>query len=156
MRYFFIFALFLSLLTLATDVVAAPDAGDLAAKKALILRLYEVQPPRKMIDAAIEAVASGRYGVDTPAREEFVSRLQVVVDYDVIEQKSTDFMVEIFTVPELQAMVDYYSSETGQSIQEKMEDYKTKMVPELRKMMDAAVIETITRPNPAEAAEGAK
>lgn len=131
--------------------VAAPDK-DAQKKRDLVLKFYEVNPPRDLIDASIAAIAASRYGPNDPDREEFISRMQLAVDYDKMEKISTEEMVKIFTLPELQAMVDYYTSDLGMAAQAKLGTYRQNVAPELKKMLDAAILDYVATPSPAEAA----
>ncbi len=130
---------------------AAPEKATVQSvdKRALILQLFEVRPPRAMVDAAIEAVAAGRYADADPAKAEFIARLQLAVDYDAIEAAMTREMTELYSGPELQAMVAYYTSELGQTAEAKAPRLREKIAPVLRKMLDQGLLDTMTTPSPA-------
>lgn len=154
-QFAFIFVLLLALTALSVGNAVARDRGDkgeTAQKRALILHLYEVVPPRRLVDASIEAVATARYGPEGPERDEFISRLQLAVDYDALEAGATDDMAQRFTLPELKAMVDYYTSPVGQAAEEKMRAHRAAMGPRLKSMLDKAVMDYVTTPSPAESA----
>lgn len=121
-------------------------------KRALILEFFESKPPRALVDASIEAIATGRYGSDDPARDEFISRMQVAVDYDRIEALALQIMADLYTVPELQAMITYYGSAAGQSAESKAKDLRAKIAPELKAMLDHGVLDVVTSQSPAERA----
>ena len=53
-------------------------------------------------------------------------------------------MAEIYTLPELEAMVEYYSKPEAKSAAEKQEAYQDKVGPEITKMLDKALMEMRT------------
>lgn len=131
------------------------DAGTEAAqKKAQILRLFEAQPPSQAVDAAIQSVADSRYKAGDPARDEFISRLQLAVDYDAIEAEAMNVMVGLYSLPELTAMADYYTSDMGRSAEGKGAAFRAKIAPLLKEMLDKGVMSVITSPSPASSAAG--
>lgn len=127
-------------------------ADDVAAKKSDILRLFEVQPPRLVVDTAINNLANARYKANDPARDEFVSRLQLVVDYDAVERDATAVMLETFSAAELHTMAEYYTSDLGRAAEAKTASFRDKIVPKLQEMLDKAVLNVVTSPSPAESA----
>ena len=129
--------------TLALPAFAADKGTD--EKTSLILQLYEVNPPSALINNSIEAVARQRYP-EGPDREGFIDRMKLAVDYDKMESFSTGLMREMFTLDELKAMVDYYTSSVGMSAQDKIGQYRQKMAPELQKMLDKALLDSATTP----------
>jgi hypothetical protein len=140
-----------ALLFAGTPLWAAEGgAMDLAAKKSAILRLFEAQPPRTLVDASIMAVADNRYGQNDPARDEFVSRLQLAVDYDAIEAATLAAMTELYSLQELNHMADYYTSELGRSAEAKTQALREKIAPKLQIMLDQALMDVITSPSPAQ------
>ncbi len=152
----FIFSRFLlvvvTLLSFSALVFAAeigPTGSEVAQKKAQILKLFEVQPPSQAVDAAIAAVADSRYRPGDPARDEFVSRMQLAVDYDQIEAASMAAMIELYTLPELTVMADYYTSDLGRSAERKGGILRQKIAPKLKEMLDKGVLSVITSPSPA-------
>lgn len=132
----------------------AQKQDETAQKRALILQFFEAKPPRALVDASIEGVAGARYKKNDPAREEFVSRMQLAVDYDRIEEIATNAMMNIYSVAELQAMVDYYTSDVGRLAETKAADFRAKIAPELKKMLDQGMLNVVTTPTPAESAQG--
>ena len=158
----FIFSRFLlvvvTLLSFSALVFAAeigPTGSEVAQKKAQILKLFEVQPPSQAVDAAIAAVADSRYRPGDPARDEFVSRMQLAVDYDQIEAASMAAMIELYTLPELTVMADYYTSDLGRSAEGKGALLRQKIAPKLKEMLDKGVLSVITSPSPAESVSNA-
>jgi len=49
-------------------------------------------------------------------------------------------MVELFTVAELEKMVDYFGSVEAKAIEKKLPQYQEKIQPEIIRMLDAAMI----------------
>lgn len=146
----------LVLITSSATSFAADDAAKKSdvdtQKRALILEFFESKPPRALVDASIEAIASGRYAENDPARDEFISRMQVAVDYDKIEALTLQTMMDLYTVPELQAMIAYYGSAAGQSAEIKAKDLREKIAPELKAMLDHGILDVVTSQSPAERA----
>lgn len=142
LRFGFLF-IFLCLPFLSALAADGKTAAGVDEKTALILQLYEVNPPADLINASIESIARQRYpeGAD---RQVFMDRMKLAVDYDRMESFSTNLMREMFTLEELKAMVAYYTSPVGISAQEKIGGYRQKMAPELRKMLDKALLDGVT------------
>lgn len=119
---------------------AASDA-DHATKIELVNKMHEIRPARKQVDEAINQVARNLPAVD---RDRFIKMVENAFDYDKLEQLSKDTMVDLFTVAELQKMVDYFGSPEAQSIGEKLPKYQAKLQPEIIHMLDAAMIQERT------------
>ena len=159
---FFLVRLTVCVLVMWTVVGAAARAADKGAlspeadqKKAQILRLFEARPPSAAVDAAIQSVADSRYAAGDPVRNEFVSRMQLAVDYDVIEAEAIQAMMGIYTLPELTAMADYYTSPLGRAAEGKGPALRAKIAPKLKEMLDKGVLNVITSPSPAESVSNA-
>ena len=67
-----------------------------------------------------------------------------VLNYQAIEKISIDAMAETYTLPELQAMVDYYSKPEAISAAAKDQAYGQKVYPEIMRMLDAAMMKVRT------------
>lgn len=141
--------LFLIVFSIFNSSIALDKQAEAEQKRALILQFFEAKPPRALVDASIDAIASSRYAPDDPARDEFVSRMQVAVDYDTIEQKTLTAMMDVFTLPELKAMADYYTSDAGRAAEAKAKDLREKIAPDLKEMLDRGVMDVVTSPSPA-------
>ncbi len=151
LRFYF---LFLMLICAVPAWASNDEMAAAAQKKSEILRLFEVQPPRLAVDTAILAVADSRYRPGDPARDEFVSRMQLSVDYDAIERAAIEAMMTIYTLPELSAMADYYTSELGQEAEGKKTIFREKMAPLLKEMLDKGDLNVITSPSSAQSVTG--
>ncbi len=153
-RFILCFIAFLILVAPVGAAAAERLSAEAAQKKAKILEIFEVQPPRLAVDAAILSVADSRYAAGDPARDEFISRMQIAVDYDVIEAAAMAAMIEIYTLPELTAMAEYYTSDLGRSAEAKGPGFRAKISPKLKEMLDKGVLSVITSPSPAESVVG--
>lgn len=132
------------------NVSVKTNDSEKTEKRAQILRLFEVQPPSQAVDAAIQSIANIRFSATDPARDEFVSRMQLSVDYDKIESASITSMMDLYTLPELTAMADYYTSDLGRSAEGKGPAFRAKIAPILKEMLDKGVLSVITSPSPAD------
>ncbi len=157
MRFFF-FLLFLALMIpLVSNAAEAPAAGG--APPALVIekqdpatfdqrlelskKWHEIMPfsVRDQVNAAIEEVVRAQ-----PASEQEVFRVNMrnVLNYQALEKISIDAMAEIYTVPELQARVDYYAKPEAQTAAKKDDLYGQKVYPEIIRMLDQAMMRART------------
>ena len=106
--------------------------------------MHEIISTRSQVNAAIEQVANSRPEAE---RENFRTSMQNALNYKAIEKISIDAMAETYTADELEAMVEYYSKAEAQSIAKKDEIYKSKVYPEIIRMLDAAMMRIRTGGN---------
>lgn len=100
--------------------------------------IHKVRPFKRYVDQAIQQVMQR---IDERNRAKAIAQLQDVIDYDQMERASIKAMAETFSLKELQAMLAFYGSEEGKAAERKMPDYQAAVVPELRRVIDAALMD---------------
>lgn len=119
----------------------AADSGEIFdhdKRIALSEKMLTIKPAREQLERAIDSVAAQRVPADK--REAFTKTMMDSIDYESLEKKSVEAMAEIFTVAELEKMVDYFGSEEAKSITEKLPVYQALIQPELAKVIDEALM----------------
>lgn len=119
---------------------AAPADTD-GARLALATKMHEIWPVSTRVEDAITVVAES---VPEAEREAFKARMRKAIDQKTLEQESIKAMAQVFTEPELQAMVNFYGSAEGRSVSEKTEDYMVILQPVMVKMLDSALLKMRT------------
>lgn len=142
----FLTALFVLLSFLALPAFAiAQDKQDNMGSKAkrleLAQKMHEIRPARAQVDEAVQQVARNLPPLE---REKLLSLVEKAFDYEKLEKLSVDTMVDLFTVAELQKMVDYFGSPEAKAIGEKLPQYQAKLQPEILRMLDTALMEDRT------------
>lgn len=130
--------------TMAQDA-AAPDA-DLAKRVELAKEMHKIRSARMQVQEAIDQVGRNLPPLD---RDRFTKMVEKAFDYDALEKLSVDTMVELFTVQELEKMVDYFGSAEAKSIEKKLPVYQAKIQPYIIQSLDSAMIADRTGNAPA-------
>lgn len=126
------------MLSLSVGVVYAdPAVDDKAERVNLSKDLHDIRNIRDRINGTIAGVAETLPPED---REDFSKYVQLKIDYDALEKKSIDYAAEIYSVPELKAMIAYFGSADGQSAEAKGGDYADKIGKDIMKDIDAAIL----------------
>lgn len=148
MRRFMMLCLAVSALSFAGTGYAQDKAADpdLARKIELAKEMHKIRPARTQVEEAVNQVGRNLPPLE---RDRFLKMVEKAFDYDALEKLSTDTMVELFTVPELEKMVDYFGSEEARAIEKKLPQYQEKIQPEIIRMLDAAMIADRTGNAPA-------
>lgn len=110
---------------------------QLELKVKLAQKMHNIRPTGEQIDSAIDQVASRLPEIQ---KNEFMKIMKESLNYNAIEKISIDAMVEVFTLSELQAMVDYYSKPDAISASDKMDDWAMLVKPEISKLIDGALM----------------
>ena len=134
----------IALLSLALIVFSAFPAAaqdDAALKTELVNRMHEIRPAKAQVMEAVNEVSRNLPPLE---RDKFLKMVDRGLDVEKLDKLSRDTMMDLFTVAELQKMVDYFGSPEAKSIGEKLPKYQAKIQPELFKMMDAAMMEQRT------------
>ncbi|HRQ60152.1 MAG TPA: hypothetical protein PLO23_01330 [Alphaproteobacteria bacterium] len=123
--------------------IALPAFAQDDADKRLELakKMHELRPTKTQVMQAIEVVSQR---VPEDKRAAFEGSMMGAMDFKAIEKISIDAMTETFTVPELEAMVEYYSKPEAQSASDKLPDYQRKVGPEIIRMIDKAMMKVKT------------
>lgn len=122
-------------------VVKSTTDPDYAKKLELAKQMQEIQPVRKQVDDVVQQASAS---LAPAARDRFLKMTQSAFDYDKLAKASIDAMTEIFTVAELQKMVDYYGSAEAKTTVPKIPLYQQKLQPMIFQMLDKAMIEQRT------------
>lgn len=120
----------------AAPQAAAPAADDMKERVKLATDFADIRPVRVMIDQSIQTLSER---LPEEERERFMTYVKLRMDYDEIEALSIRAMADTFTAPELKAMIAYYGSAEGKSVDAKMGGYMSKMTPEVTKRIDAVL-----------------
>lgn len=120
-------------------IAALPD-DDFAYEERLELsrEMHKIWPMRLKIENALDIV-SGQ--IDEEKRAAFKSSLRKSIKFDALEQASIDAMADIFSVAELNRMIEFYGSKEGRSVSEKITDYEQALQPLMSQMMDKALMD---------------
>lgn len=132
--------LLLSFIILSFSSFAAnadPVADDKSERLKLSKDLHDIRKSRERIN---EMIMSAAGAVPEADREDFQRYVQFKIDYDALEQKSITYAAEIYTVPELKAMVAYFGSPDGQAAEAKAESFTEKIGKDIIKEIDAAIL----------------
>lgn len=137
MRYFLVaFLLFVSL-----PVQAQVSVETAERRLELSKQLHEIKPIKPRIDHSIDNIANQMKNTDQRA---FAATVKRILNYNSIKTASINAMAEIYTVEELEAMIEYYSKPEAKSAAEKQDEYQQRVSPEITKMMDKALMEMRT------------
>jgi hypothetical protein len=112
-----------------------------AKRLELAEKMHEVWPIRVRVEKALESVSEG---FPEEKRAEVKAAMRKSIQFDQLEEESIKAMAEIFTEEELQAMIDFYGSETGRAISAKTQDYELALRPVMIKMVDKAILDVRT------------
>jgi hypothetical protein len=130
----------IALVVLSLSVVAvsaATPVDDKAERVRLSKDLHDIRNIRERINGIISSAADTIPPAD---REDFQKYVQLKVDYDALEAKSIAYAADIYTVPELKAMIAYFGSPDGQSAESKGAAFSDKISKDIIKQVDAAIL----------------
>jgi hypothetical protein len=127
--------------TPASGASAAIPADDMAQRITLAEKMHDIWPVRTKVEDALD-IAAQSFPEDQ--RDKFKAGMRKAIKYDQLEEESIAAMAKLFTVAELQKMVDFYGSPEGKSVSAKTDDYMTALEPVMTKMLDQALIEVRT------------
>lgn len=132
----------------AQDAAATKvDPAEMQERLKYAAAFQDVRPVRDVINESFETVS---LTLPEAEREEFMRFVQLRVDYDKIEELSIKTIAELYTVPELKAMIAYYGSQDGKTAEAKAASYTDKISPEITKVIDAALMDAKYGPPPTE------
>lgn len=100
---------------------------------------HDIRPMRDAVNRNLEEYAKGLPEAD---REEFLRFVQLHIDYDKLEELSIQKMAEVYTVPEMKAMIAYFGSADGKSAEAKGPAYTSQIGPHITKAIDSALMDT--------------
>lgn len=118
-------------------VFADSSTDDKAERIRLSKDLHDIRNIRERINATILDAANTIPPAD---REDFQRYVQLKVNYDALEEKSIQYAAEVYTVPELKAMIAYFGSPDGQSAEAKGATFSGKIAKDITAEIDAAIL----------------
>ncbi len=127
----------------ATAEAPKQDPATLDKRMELSKQWHKIMPVsvREQVNSAIDEVTRT---LPDNEREAFRTNLRSILNYQAIEKISTDAVAEVYTVTELEAMIEYYSKPEGKSAQLKFDSYAGKVYPEITRMLDQAIMRVRT------------
>lgn len=114
---------------------------DMDQRVALAEKMHDIWPVRPKVEEALD-IAAQSFPEDE--RAAFKAGMRKAIKYDQLEEESIAAMAKIFTVPELQKMVDFYGSPEGRAVSAKTGDYAEMLQPVMTKMLDQALLQVRT------------
>lgn len=115
----------------------AADSGDRAKRVELATEMHKIRPAKAQVQDAVTQVGQNLPPME---RDRFTKMVDKAFDYPKLEKLSIDTMADLYTVRELEKMVEYFGSAEARSIEKKLPTYQQKIQPEIIKMLDAAMI----------------
>lgn len=137
MKNFYLLVAVFLLLTGSMDSFADPVKDDMAERIRLSKDLHDI---RHMGDRIREMIDLAAAAVPPEDRVDFERYVQLKIDVDGLESKSIQYAAEVYTAPELKAMIRYFGSPDGQSAEAKGETFTNKIGQEITKEIDAAIL----------------
>ncbi|MCB1563494.1 MAG: hypothetical protein KDJ75_07970 [Alphaproteobacteria bacterium] len=119
------------------------NAIDPALERRLKLaeEMHKLRPVRDQVESAIEQYAQTQPPEDRAA---FISAMRSVLNPKALERISIDAYAQVYTEPELKAMVEYYTKPEARSASDKYSDYAKIVYPEIVRMLDKAAMRVRT------------
>lgn len=124
----------------AQVVAPAPEAipaEEMAERVKLSTELHDIRNIRDSVNVTVQAHAKR---LPEKQREGYMRAIELSLDYDKIEQVSINEAAKVFTPAELKAMIGYFGSPEGRSAEQKMGVYSKKVVAEVQRGIDAALM----------------
>ncbi len=127
----------------AEPVIEQTSSGvpDMDQRVALAEKMHDIWPVRPKVEEALDIAAQS---FPEAERAAFKAGMRKAIKYDQLEEESIAAMAKIFTVPELQKMVDFYGSPEGRAVSAKTGDYAEMLQPVMTKMLDQALLQVRT------------
>lgn len=156
MRFFlgFVLALMLILPAYAQEEEAQPvqeekvempavsfSEEEYERKLALAEEMHQIWPVRIKVEKALDRAA---LSLPPEERAVFKASMRKAIKFRLLEEDSINAMMKVFSVDELQAMVDFYGSSTGRAISAKTDMYQQEISPTFTRMMDKALMDIKT------------
>lgn len=114
---------------------------DMDQRVELAEKMHDIWPVRPKVEEALDVAAQS---FPEEERAAFKAGMRKAIKYDQLEEESIAAMAKIFTVPELQKMVDFYGSPEGRAVSAKTGDYAEMLQPVMTKMLDQALLQVRT------------
>jgi len=121
------------------DIKPLPtDETSYEERLKLSLQMHEIWPIRPKIENALDIVSEQ---IAAEKRLEFKSGMRRAISFEALEEQSIEAMADIFSVAELNAMINFYGSKEGRSVSYKTTDYEKALLPLMTKMIDKALLD---------------
>lgn len=133
MKLFLITALSIGFLT---STASAQDSSDMARKLELAKQYSASVPVAEEIEKSISELT---IQVPVEKRALLKSTLQRNIKIDQLQSVSEMSLADVFTVAELEALVNFYKTPEGKAIKDKMPEYQSRLEPILGQMIRDAV-----------------
>ncbi len=120
----------------------AQDPATLEKRVELAQKMHGIRPTSEQVQSAIIRAS---LSVPLEERESFIAAMSTVLNYKAIDRISVDAMAEVYTVPELEAMVAYYGlPEAKSASKEKSQKWTTVINQEINSVIDKAMMRVRT------------
>lgn len=117
------------------------EDDDFAERLALATQMLQIQPAEEQIERAVDSyIRAYLFTQSEENQNTFREAILSAMKPKALEKISIDAYAETFTVEELQAMVNYYSSPAARSAAEKRGELNGRISPEIAKQLDAALM----------------
>jgi len=113
------------------------SAEEMAERVKLSTELHDIRNIRDSVNATVATYAKR---LPEKQREGYMQGIELSLDYEKIEQVSINEAAKVFTPAELRAMITYFGSPEGRSAEQKMGAYSKKVVAEVQRGIDAAIM----------------
>ncbi|AGH97390.1 DUF2059 domain-containing protein [Micavibrio aeruginosavorus] len=137
----------LSLSVLAIMLATTPAMAQTAETTAAAKRYVDAVPSQKMVDEMLDQFKSND---QINLTESDIAAIRGAVNAANLDAVMIDAMAKHFTVDEINALADFYTSATGKSIMKKMPAYMNEVMPTIQKAVMDAVIAEMQKKAPAQ------
>ncbi|MCB1538079.1 MAG: DUF2059 domain-containing protein [Rhodospirillales bacterium] len=110
----------------------SPPGGAVTTERLALAKKYIADVP---VEAEVRAAIEQMSNMVAPDQRALYSSLAGGIDYAKLREAAELAVAQIFTDKEIQAMIDFYGSPEGKSIQTKMPQYESKMQPVMEQVL---------------------
>ena len=131
--------LFVTIMSFSAPAFAQED--DFAQRLALAEKMLEIRPAGEQLRSALDQYIQS-YLVRYPETEKQIFRASILkaVNEKALEKTAVDAYAEIFTLKELEAMLEFYAKPEARAIREKQGELNARVKPEIIRMLDQALM----------------
>ncbi len=119
------------------ETVAQAPADDYSERLELSRELHDV---RRVKDHILDDIDNIAQSLPISEREDFKRYIELNVDFDQLDEESIKISANLYTVPELKAMLAYFGSKEGRSAEEKSARYGAEFGPKVQEQIDKALM----------------
>ena len=118
---------------------------DFSLRLELAEKMIAIRPAQEQLDAAVDVYINNyMFAYRESEQEIFRTAMMEVMNPKALDKIAVDAYAETFTLQELQAMVEYYTKPEAISAREKQKQLDAKMLPEMTRMLDQALMRVRT------------